>query len=96
MRILDMALASDSDVCGYAETTSGEPCQNPAVENGRCWIPSHNPGPDNENPGRPTKLTRERQERVAAAIESGHSFRSACEQGGHLDGNRPSLDACRG
>lgn len=68
--------------CGYSDTTTGDPCENLADENGRCWIPSHNPGPENDNPGRPTKLTHQRQERIAAAIESGHSFRSACEQAG--------------
>lgn len=71
-----------SETCGYELTTLNRGCKNPSGENGRCWIPSHNPGPENDNPGRPTKLTHQRQERIAAAIESGHSFRSACEQAG--------------
>lgn len=70
------------NICGFEKTTTGRPCQNPAGDNGRCHIPSHNPGGDDENPGRPTKLTHQRQETIAAAIERGHSFRSACEQAG--------------
>ena len=57
------------DICG-AETTSGNACQNPAGEDGSCWIPSHN-DPDAENPhGRPSKLD-ERRDDIMAAAERG-------------------------
>lgn len=61
-----------NDICG-AETTSGEPCQNPAGEDGSCWIPSHN-DPDAENPdGRPSKFTDERREDALQAAREGKS-----------------------
>ena len=46
-----------TDECGYpTEGGDGPPCQNPAGENGRCWIPSHT-DPDAENPqGRDFKI----------------------------------------
>lgn len=70
------------DICGVS-TTQDEPCQNPAGDNGFCWIPSHNPGQDDENPhGRPTKLTRDRQENIAGMIEKGHSINAACRSNG--------------
>jgi AcrR family transcriptional regulator len=57
------------DICG-AETTSDKPCQNPAGEDGSCWIPSHN-DPDAENPhGRPSKLE-DRREDIMEAAERG-------------------------
>jgi len=60
------------DTCG-AETTSGDPCQNPAGEGGSCWIPSHN-DPDAENPsGRPSKLTDDRREAALEAAREGKS-----------------------
>lgn len=72
---------TDDDICG-AETGDGSPCQNPAVENGWCWIPSHS-DPDAENPqGRDPKLTRERQEKLAQMLEEGQSIRAACRCNG--------------
>ena len=69
------------DTCGYGDTQSGEPCSNPASEeDDRCWL--HTSLNEPEDVGRPTKLTRQRQEVIASAIEQGHSFRSACEQAG--------------
>lgn len=50
-----------SDTCGYTGTDSGEPCQNPAGEDGYCWIDGHT------GPGRPSKFT---NERAADAIEA--------------------------
>ena len=39
------------DVCGHpTEGGDGPPCQNPAGENGRCYIPAHN-GDDADPPG---------------------------------------------
>lgn len=55
--------------CGAA-TTGGDECSNPAGENGRCWIPSHNPEGSDENPnGRPSLLEEYRDEVLAAAEE---------------------------
>lgn len=61
-----------ADQCGV-ETTSGDPCQNPAGDNGHCWIPSHNPASDGGNPGgRPKLLDDEtRQRQLFDAVENG-------------------------
>jgi len=62
-----------TEKCG-AETTSGEPCQNPADS---CpWHNTENP-PEN---GRPSKLTHAKQEAIAADIEQGRSMRSAARK----------------
>lgn len=70
------------DLCG-ADTTGDRPCQNPAGENGRCWIPSHN-DPDAENPhGRPrTAPSKAQQEKIADVIEAGGSVAEACRKVG--------------
>lgn len=61
------------DVCG-AECVDGSPCQHPADS---CPVPSHS-DPDAENPhGRDTKLSKQRQEAIAAMIEDGHSIGAA-------------------
>jgi len=58
------------DTCGYEDTTTGEPCQLPAGENGRCHIPSHNPGSGNTNPqGRPSKFATHHEDILDAARE---------------------------
>ena len=68
-----------NDLCG-AETTSDQPCQNPAGENGRCWIPSHNPDDDDENPGgRPSKFTDDRAQDAVEAAREGLS-KAGCER----------------
>ena len=57
------------EICG-AETVNGGKCQNPAGENGFCWIPSHNPDSDEENPhGRPSKLGDRKDEILQGARE---------------------------
>jgi len=62
-----------TEKCG-AETTTGEPCQNPADS---CpWHNTENP-PEN---GRPSKLTHAKQEAIAADIEQGLSMRSAARK----------------
>jgi len=61
-------MSDDTDICG-ADTTGDHPCQNPAGENGRCWIPSHN-DPDAENPhGRPSLLDEYSDDILDAARE---------------------------
>lgn len=61
------------DICGSTDTDSGEPCQTPAH---LCqW---HGPDADGPDNGRDPKLTKERQEQIAADIESGASITAAC------------------
>lgn len=66
------------DICG-ADCVDGSACQHPA---GSCPVPSHS-DPDAENPhGRDPKLTRERQEQLAADIEGGASITASCRRAG--------------
>jgi len=68
---------SEDDVCGSLNTTSGEPCQFSPGDS--CpWHNTDNP-PDN---GRPSKLSYERQEKIATAIEQGKSLNSAARMAG--------------
>ena len=64
-----------AEYCGYEDTTGAEPCRNPAGENGRCWIPTHQPheNDDVENPGRPSKYTDDRAADAVAAAREGKS-----------------------
>jgi len=64
-----------SDKCG-AETTDGTPCENPAES---CPWHDVDKQPDN---GRPTKLTKDRQEAIAAMIEEGHSIKASARENG--------------
>jgi transposase-like protein len=76
---------TDENICGAETAGTDEPCQNPAGENGRCWIPAHQPDADDdvENPqGRDPKLTKERQEQIAVMLENGHSVAAACRCNG--------------
>jgi len=75
------------DVCGHPTAGGdGPPCQNPAGENGRCHIPSHNPDDDRENPGRPTKFNDERARRAIAAARLGKSKAGCARDAGVEDG----------
>lgn len=70
----------DDDICG-APTADGSPCQlPPSFPDDRCHHHTAHEGP--EDAGRPTKLTRERQEQIASVIESGGSIREACRRAG--------------
>jgi hypothetical protein len=60
---------TEDGICG-AETTGEQPCQNPAGENGRCWIPSHNDSAADNPHGRPSKLD-DVWDDVMAAAERG-------------------------
>jgi len=62
------------DVCGHpTEGGDGPPCQNPAGENGRCWIPSHT-DPDAENPqGRDFAIKEADHETILSAARDGFS-----------------------
>jgi len=63
------------EICG-AETTQDHPCQNPADS-----CPWHNTDSPPEN-GRDSKLTKEREEQIAQAIERGKSINSAARMAG--------------
>lgn len=68
------------ETCGY-ETSGGTPCELPACrDDGRCW--HHTDLEEPEDVGRPTKLTYERQEQIARAIEEGKSMNSAARMAG--------------
>jgi hypothetical protein len=65
------------DNCG-ADTTGDQPCQNPAGENGRCWIPSHNPDSEEENPhGREFSVGEDDHGDILEAARKGKS-KSGC------------------
>jgi len=49
-RHLKVVREAEPGRCG-APTSSGDPCRNPAGENGRCWLSSHQPAPDEEEGG---------------------------------------------
>lgn len=62
------------DRCG-APTADGDPCRRGP----NCPYHQQSEAPDT---GRPTKLTRERQERIAAMLEEGHSISAAARANG--------------
>jgi len=62
-----------SDKCG-AETTDGTPCENPAES---CPWHDVDKQPDT---GRPTKLSYERQEKIAESLENGKSISIAARR----------------
>jgi len=63
------------DLCGSTNTSSGVPCKWNIAKKGEC--PFHNTDDPPEN-GRPTKLSYERQERIATAVEEGVPLVAAC------------------
>jgi transposase-like protein len=67
-----------TETCGHP-TAEGDPCENPATEGDSCWIKSHG---GHTQPGRDTKLTKERQEAIASAIEQGASITEAARKNG--------------
>lgn len=71
----------DRPLCG-AETNDGTPCKHSASrDDGRCHI--HTDIDDGSgSPGRPTKLTHQRQENIAQALEAGVGFKASCEAAG--------------
>lgn len=67
------------DTCGSTDTATGDPCQRQAgwgtdLDHGRCKA--------HRERGRPTKLTYDRQEAIAAAIEDGDPIVAACRKNG--------------
>jgi len=77
------------DECGYpTEGGDGPPCQNPAGENGRCWIPSHT-DPDAENPqGRDFKIDEADHDDILDAARMGAS-KAGCARAAGV--KKPSL-----
>ena len=72
-------MSTDStDVCGSTDTTSGEPCQFSPGDS----CPWHNDDKETPDNGRPTKLSYDRQEKIATAIEAGKSLNSAARMAG--------------
>jgi transposase-like protein len=79
-------MSDDRDRCGSTETSSGEPCQRSAgwgreATTGPCA--DHHDGTERDHPGaggRPTKLTYDRQESIAAAVEDGVPIVAACRE----------------
>jgi len=69
-----------SDTCN-ATTADGTPCKNSACRSdGRCWI--HTQTDESADIGRDSKLTKQRQEAIAAMIENGHSVTAAARNNG--------------
>ena len=63
------------DTCGY-EKDDGADCELPACrEDGRCW--HHTDHGEPEDVGRPSKLTKQREEKIASALEQGKSLQSS-------------------
>lgn len=61
--------------CGSTDTASGEPC-------GRGPNCPYHQKSEPPEAGRPTKLTRDRQERIASMLEEGHSINATCRANG--------------
>jgi hypothetical protein len=68
-----------NDICGSEDTSSGEKCQWNEAEKGDCPFHSRDNPPEN---GRDSKLTKEREEKIAQAIERGKSINSAARMAG--------------
>ena len=68
-------MSDDRDKCGSTDTDSGDPCQRDA---GWGTDTDHGPCKTHRDPGRPSKLTHERQEGIAVAVEDGTPLVAAC------------------
>ena len=78
------------DVCGYpTEGGDGPPCQNPAGENGRCYIPAHNGDDDTPAPqGRDFAISPDDHDAILEAARKGAS-KTGCARAAGVE--RPSL-----
>ena len=66
------------NICGSTETHSGEPCQNnPSEDDGHCWMHTN----EGEQRGH-KKLSHDRQESMALALEEGVPLVAACRLNG--------------
>lgn len=77
---------TDENICGAETAGTDGPCQNPAGENGRCWIPSHNADTgagDAENPqGRDFAIGEDDHEVILEAAREGKSERGCARAAG--------------
>ena len=73
-------MGDDSEECGHMKN-DGERCTFSAkYSDGKCGHHTDEKGP--EDRGRPTKLTKQREEQIASAIENGRSMTSAARMAG--------------
>jgi len=78
-------MSTDStDICGHIKN-DGEECEfQPKYPDGKCGFHTEEDEPIEEDtrdgPGRPTKLTYEKQEKIASDIEQGRSMASAARK----------------
>jgi len=73
-------MSDDTELCGEIKN-DGEACEYTAkYADGKCGHHTEVDGP--EDAGRPTKLTKERQEKIANIIEQGGSISEACRRAG--------------
>jgi len=73
-------MGDDADICGETKN-NGEKCTySPKYSDGKCGHHTEEKGP--EDRGRPTKLTKQREEQIASAIENGRSMTSAARMAG--------------
>lgn len=74
-----MSESEDNEVCGV-EKNDGEKCTfSPSYPDGKC---GHHTDEKEYEGGRPTKLSYDRQEKIAGAIEAGKSINSAARMAG--------------
>ena len=75
-------MPDETGVCGHpTEGGDGPPCQNPGTRpDGRCH--HHTDAADEDSGGRPSKLTRERCDRITSSIAEGKSIVSAARMEG--------------
>jgi len=64
---------TEKDICGSTDTSSGDPCQFSPGDS----CPWHNEDKETPDNGRDSKLTKEREENIAQAIENGRSMTAA-------------------
>lgn len=70
------------DICGH-EKNDGEPCTfEPKYDDGKCGHHTECDTGAERREGRPSKLSYERQEKIAQAIEQGKSLNSAARMAG--------------
>ena len=74
------------DVCGHpTEGGDGPPCQNPAGENGRCYIPAHNGDDDTPAPqGRKWSIDESDHDDILNAARMGAS-QAGCARAAGVD-----------
>lgn len=74
-------MSSDStDICGHIKNDGEECTYSPSYPDGKCGHHTDEKDEDDPQPGRPTKLTYEKQEAIASDIEQGRSMTSAARK----------------